>query len=84
MMVGWQIEGREIRRAAPKLLDPVPGIAVVVHDKNAPPPPALQLRAALTAAHIAAALVADPALGPDATLLWVGRRPVFTANEPAK
>ena len=36
----------------------------------------------LNAAHIATGLVADPTLGPEATLLWIGRRPGFT--EPAK
>jgi hypothetical protein len=84
LQVGWQIEGQQIRRAAPKSLDSVPGIAVVVHDRGAPPPPALQLRAALNAAHITAALVADPALPPEATMLWVGRRPAFGSTGPAK
>jgi hypothetical protein len=83
-MVGWQIEGRQIRRAAPKSLDPVRGIAVVVRDRGAPPPQALQLKAALTAAHIGAALVADASVAPDATLLWVGQRPAFMSPEPAK
>ena len=84
LQVGWQIEGQQIRRAAPKSLDSVPGIAVVVHDRGAPPPPALQLRAALNAAHITAALVTDPALPPEATMLWVGRRPAFGSTGPAK
>jgi hypothetical protein len=82
LMVGWQIEGNQIQRTAPRSLEPVPGIAVVVRDRGAVPQQALQLRAALTAAHIGAALVTDPTLAPDATLLWVGRRPVF--REPAK
>src|SRR6266851_3464811 len=84
LQVGWQIEGQQIRRAAPKSLEPVPGLAIVVRDKGAAPPQALQLKAALSAAHITAALVADPSLAPDATLLWVGRRPAFTSTEPAK
>jgi hypothetical protein len=84
LQVGWGIEGQQIRRAAPTALEPVPGLALVVRDKGAAPPQALQLRAALTAAHIATALVADPNLGPDATLLWVGRRPGFTPTEAAK
>jgi hypothetical protein len=84
MMVGWQIEGHQIRRAAPKSLDPVLGLALVVRDRGAPPQKALQLRAALAAAHIGAPLVSDPALAADATLLWVGRRPVLAPTEPAK
>jgi hypothetical protein len=82
LQVGWRIEGQQIRRAAPQSLEPVPGLAVVVRDKGAAPEQALQLKAALNAAHIAAGLVADPTLGPEATLLWIGRRPGFTA--PAK
>ncbi len=84
LMVGWQIEGQQIRRAAPKSLEPVHGIAVVVRDRGAVPQQALQLKAALTAAHIGAALVGDPSLAPDATLLWVGQRPAFMSPEPAK
>src|SRR6266851_1811521 len=84
LQVGWQIEGQQIRRAAPKSLEPVAGLAIVVRDKGAAPPEALLLKAALSAAHITAALVADPSLAPDATLLWVGRRPAFTSTEPAK
>ena len=41
-------------------------------------------KAALAAAHISAALVSDPALAADATLLWIGRRVVFAPAEPAK
>jgi hypothetical protein len=84
MMVGWQIEGRQIRRAAPKSLEPVPGLAVVVRDRGAAPQKALQLKAALAAARISASLVSDPALAPDATILWVGRGLVFMPMEPAK
>jgi hypothetical protein len=84
MMVGWQIEGQQVRRAAPKSLDPVQGLALVVRDRSAAPQKALQLRAALAAAHISAPLVSDPALAADATLLWVGRRPVLAPTEPAK
>ncbi len=84
LQVGWQIEGQQIRRAAPKSLEPVPGLAIVVRDKGAAPPQALLLKAALSAAHITAPLVADPSTAPEATLLWVGRRPAFTSAEPAK
>src|ERR1051326_7327720 len=51
LQAGWEIEGQQIRRAAPPSLDPVPGLAVVVRDKSAPPRPALQVKAALNAAH---------------------------------
>ncbi len=84
LMVGWQIEGNEIRRVALKSLEPVHGLALVVHDRGAAPPKALQLKAALAAAHITAPLVSDRALMPDAALLWVGRRPEFTQPEAAK
>jgi hypothetical protein len=84
MMVGWQIDGNQVRRAAPKSLEPVQGLAVVVRDRGAVPQKALQLRAALTAAHIGTALVSDPGLAADATLLWIGRRVVFTPADPAK
>jgi hypothetical protein len=84
MMVGWQIEGQQIHRAAPKLLDPVQGLALVVHDRSAAPQKALQLKAALAAAHIGAPLVSNPALAADATMLWVGRRPEAAPTEPAK
>jgi len=84
VMVGWQIEGNEIRRVAIKSLEQVHGVAVVVRDKNAAPPKALQLRAALAAANIPASLLSDPALATDGTVLWVGRRPEFTPTDPAK
>ena len=84
LMVGWQIEGQQIKRTAPPTLDPVLGIAIVVRDRNAAPPQALRLKAALNAAHIGAALVADPAMAPDAALLWIGRRRVMAATEAGK
>jgi hypothetical protein len=84
LMVGWQIEGQQIRRAAPKSLEAVHGVALVVKDRGAPPPKALQLQAALAAAQIGAVLVSDPALAPDAALLWVGRRLSATPAEAAK
>ena len=84
LMVGWQIEGHQIRRAAPKSLDPVSGLVIVVRERNAPPPKALQLKTALSAARIGASLMSDPALPPDAVLLWVGRRPQYTSTEAAK
>jgi hypothetical protein len=84
LQAGWEIEGQQIRRAAPPSLDPVPGLAVVVRDKNTPPRPALLVKAALNAAHITAALVADPTLPSGTVLVWVGRRPTFASAAPAK
>jgi len=81
---GWQIEGQQIRRTALPSLDSIHGLAVVVRDKAAPPPPAVRLKAALNAAHISAALVADATLAPDSTLLWVGRRPGSVPIAPPK
>jgi hypothetical protein len=77
LMVGWQIQGREIKRAVPPRLDDVKGVAVLVPDKNQPPRKALLLRAALTAAHIVAPILTEPSLTADATALWIGRRPQF-------
>jgi len=77
LMVGWQIEGNEIRRVAVKALDPVQGVAIVVRDKAAAPQKAKELITALLAAHVSASLVSDPAMARDAALLWIGRRPEF-------
>jgi hypothetical protein len=76
-MVGWQIEGNQIRRAAPKSVEGLHGVAIVVHDSNAAPPKALLLRKALAAGSIGAPLVSDPGLPDGAAMIWVGRRPVF-------
>ena len=84
MMVGWQIDGNQIRRAAPKALDPVQGLAIVVRDPNAPPPKAVQLKAALTAARLNPVVIADPAMPADGATLWIGRRPGSPPPEPAK
>lgn len=85
LMAGWQIEGHQIRRAAPKALDPVQGVALVIRDKDAPPKKALRLKAALTAAHVNAPFVSDPSLAAEATMIWVGKRPIFMqAAEAAK
>jgi hypothetical protein len=84
LQVGWQIEGQQIRRAAPKALDGIPGIAIVVRSQDSPPAKATQLRAALLAANIAAPLAADPTMAPDAALLWIGRRPAFNPAEQPK
>jgi hypothetical protein len=84
LQAGWQIEGQQIRRTALPSIESVRGIAVVVRDRGEPPPLALRLKTALNAAQIAAALVADPTMAPDATVLWVGRRPTFSPAMPAK
>jgi hypothetical protein len=84
LQVGWQIEGQQIKRNAPAALDPVLGIAVVVRDRNTAPPTAVALKAALNKARIGAALVADPTMAADATLLWIGRRRVMATADPAK
>jgi hypothetical protein len=84
LMVGWQIDGHEIRRAAPKALEPVHGVALIVRDRDAAPEKALLLKAALAAAHIAASLVSNSAMMPDDILLWIGRRPEFMPTDAAK
>ena len=82
LMVGWKIEGNEIRRVAVKALEPVTGVALVVRDKSAPPEKAVELRKALAAAKVTATLVSDPGMAADGTLLWVGRRPEFMPDQP--
>jgi hypothetical protein len=77
IMAGWQIDGHQVRRIAPKNLEGVHGVALVVHDRDTVPAKALLLRSALSAAHIMAPLVVDPTLPPGATMLWIGRHPVF-------
>jgi hypothetical protein len=84
LMAGWQIEGHQVRRTAPKPLEPVQGVAIVVRDTNAPPKKALRLKAALTAAKVAAPFVSDPRFDAEATMLWIGKRPVFTQADAAK
>lgn len=84
LQAGWQIEGQQIRRIAPPSLENLHGLAIVVHDKGGLPQQAAWLKAALNAAHITAKLVADPTVGSDTTLLWVGRRPGLTSAERTK
>lgn len=81
LMAGWQVEGNQVRRAAPKQLDGVYGVALVVRDPNAPPEKTAVLRRALSAAKIPTPLVTDPALAPDATVLWIGKRPSFAIRK---
>jgi len=77
LMVGWQIEGNQIRRTAPKSLDGVSGIALVVRNPSSPPEKALRLKAALSAARTMVPLVQDSSMAPDATTLWIGKRPIL-------
>lgn len=77
LMVGWQIEGNQIRRAAPKALDVVRGIALMVRDAASPPEKATRLKAALSAAKVMVPLVSDPSMPPEATTLWIGKRPTL-------
>jgi hypothetical protein len=81
-MVGWRVEGDQIRRRATRELDAVPGIALFVKDRNAPPQTAQQLKAALATASIGSSLVSNPSLAPDAVMLWIGRRPELASPDP--
>jgi hypothetical protein len=76
-MVGWQIEGNQIRRAAPKALENITGVAIIVRNIAAAPPKALQLKKALAAGSIGAQLVADASVPEGGAMIWIGRRPVF-------
>ena len=82
VMVGWQLQGDKIRRAAPRNLEAVPGIAIVVRDAAKLPPKAEQLKAALIAGRLGPTLVSDPTMAPDAVLLWIGRRPGAPPEPP--
>jgi hypothetical protein len=83
-MVGWQIEGNQIRRAAPKAIENIAGVAIVVRNRDAVPPKALQLKKALAAGSIAAQLVSDPGVPEGGAMIWVGRRQVFMQADAAK
>src|SRR5205085_172561 len=76
-MVGWQIEGNQIRRAAPKALENLAGVAIIVRNIASAPPKALQLKKALAAGSIGAQLVADASVPEGGAMIWIGRRPVF-------
>jgi hypothetical protein len=76
-MAGWQIADSKIRRVAPPALADVPGLVLVVHDEKTPPDLAVRLKQAMGAAKIFLPIISDPALAPDAALLWVGKRPEF-------
>jgi len=76
-MVGWQIDGNQIRRAAPKALENLAGVAIVVRNIASAPPQALQLKKALAAGSISSQLVADASAPEGGAMLWIGPRPVF-------
>jgi hypothetical protein len=78
-MAGWRIEGDQIRRAVPPGLAEIHGLVIAVRDDKAPPDKAMQLKQAMAAAKIFVPIVAKPDLGPDAALLWVGKRPTLGA-----
>jgi hypothetical protein len=80
--VGWGIEGQQIRRMAPKLLDATIGTAIIVKSTDSPPPKAIQLRTALNAANIVVPFVSDPSMAPDAAMFWVGRRQDANPDQP--
>jgi hypothetical protein len=77
LMVGWQVEGNQVRRAAPKNLEQVYGVALVVQNAEVLPDKAVSLKRALSAAIIPTPIMVDPALAPEATQLWIGKRPSF-------
>jgi len=81
LMVGWQIQGQQIKRSAPKALDDVRGVALLVRSRDQPPAKALLLRSALTTAHVVAPLLSDPTMPADAVVMWIGRRPVFMSAD---
>lgn len=78
-IAGWRIEGDQIRRAVPPGLDDVHGLVLAVRDEKAPPDKATRLKQAMAAAKIFVPIVSKPDLGPEAALLWVGKRPTLGA-----
>jgi hypothetical protein len=79
-IAGWQIDGSQIRRAAPPNLAEITGMALVVHDEKSPPEAAVQLKQAMAAAKIFLPIIADPSLAADAEMLWIGNRPEFNSK----
>lgn len=79
-IAGWQIDGSQIRRAAPPNLAEITGMALVVHDEKSPPESALRLKQAMAGAKIFLPIISDPTLAKDAELLWIGKRPDFNAK----
>jgi hypothetical protein len=78
---GWQIAGGQIRRTVPPAVADIAGLVLVVHDANSPPDAALRLKQAMASAKLFVPIVSDASLAPDATMLWVGKRPEFNAAQ---
>ncbi|MBV9860626.1 MAG: hypothetical protein JO267_00600 [Alphaproteobacteria bacterium] len=81
LMVGWQIQGHQIKRSVPRQLDEVRGVALLVRNKDKAPAKAVVLRTALAAAHIVAPILADPSVPEGSVTIWIGRPPVFLSAE---
>jgi hypothetical protein len=82
LMVGWRIEGNQIARSAPPLLDEVRGVALLVRSRAATPATAGELKGALGAAHIIAPILADPDVPEGGVVLWIGKPPLFATVAP--
>jgi len=80
-LAGWQVTGGQIRRMVPPALAEVTGLVLVVRDEKSPPDAALRLKQAMAGAKIFLPVISDPGLAPDATMLWVGKRPDFNAAQ---
>jgi len=80
-MVGWRIEGNQIKRAVPEQFDEVRGVALLVRSKDPVPEKATLLRTALTSARITAPILVDPSLPNGAVVLWIGPPPAFMSAE---
>lgn len=76
-MAGWRIDGDQIRRSVPPGLADMRGLVLAVRDEKAPPEKATRLKQAMAAAKIFVPIVSKPDLGPEAALLWVGKRPTL-------
>jgi len=79
-IAGWQIAGSQIRRVAPPNLADINGLALVVRDDKSPPGMARLLKQTMASAKIFLPIIADPTMAPDAALLWVGKKPEFSAT----
>jgi hypothetical protein len=78
-MASWQIEDKQIRRVAPPGLGDIPGLVLVVKNDKAPPEKAVTLKKAMAAAKIFLPIISDPKMADGGALLWVGKRPSFSA-----
>src|SRR5205823_11372529 len=82
-MVGWQIEGNQIRRAAPKALENLAGVAIIVRNIASAPPKAMQLKKALAAGSIGAQLVADASVPEGGAMIWSAAAPFLCRPTPS-